>query len=192
MTRSGFSALSTARSRSLYAAEPSPGSGGSATVDGTSALRARWSAIASRLSDRTSVTFAWTWPLARRSGSAWRLDPLPEARTATRKVTLPPPSPGKTQRAQRTLRNNRLGGLCALCVCPCWRWRSSDRLLMPERPLPAEHHGDAVPVGGGDDLVVADGAAGLAGGCDARPGRLVDAVAERGERVRRHAAALDA
>ena len=54
---------------------------------------------------------------------------------------------------------------------------------MAEVALAGEDHGDAVLVGGGDHLGVADAAAGLDDGRDAGGGGGVEAVAEREEGV---------
>ena len=90
---------------------------------------------------------------------------------------------GSTQRALRQLPGERVlapaasrrGGCASPCVdVPQWRkWRT-----------PVNDHRHAVLVGGGDDLGVAHRAAGLDDGDGAGLGRLVDAVAEREERVR--------
>src|SRR5438477_5938475 len=66
------------------------------------------------------------------------------------------------------------------------RWRPRPELLhpsVPEVPLPCEDDGDAVLVGGGDHLFVAQGAARLDDRTHARLGQLVDVVAEREEGI---------
>ena len=56
---------------------------------------------------------------------------------------------------------------------------------MAEVALAGEHHGDAVLVGGGDHLVVADAAAGLDDRRDAGRGGGIEAITEREEGVAR-------
>lgn len=56
---------------------------------------------------------------------------------------------------------------------------------MPEVPLPGQHHRQSALVSGGDDFVVAHGAAGLNHGADAGVGEDVEAVAEREECIGR-------
>ena len=58
-------------------------------------------------------------------------------------------------------------------------------MLVPEVPLAGEDHGEPALVRRGDDLGVADAAAGLDDGGRARLGDHVEAVAEREERIRR-------
>src|SRR2546423_5273399 len=62
---------------------------------------------------------------------------------------------------------------------------------MPEVPDAREDHREAVLVGGGYDLRVAHGAAGLYDRCDAVPGGLVNAVAEGEEGVGREHGTFD-
>jgi len=57
--------------------------------------------------------------------------------------------------------------------------------LVPEMPLPREHHGEAVFIGRGNDLCIAHGAARLDDGRCACGGERIQAVAEREERIRR-------
>ena len=61
--------------------------------------------------------------------------------------------------------------------------------LMPEVPDSRKHHGDAQPVGGGNDIPVVDRSAGLDEGRSAVLYGLFEAVGKREEGVRGHHAA---
>ena len=67
---------------------------------------------------------------------------------------------------------------------------AGDEDSVPEVALAGEDHGDAVLVGGGDDLVVADAAPGLDHGPHAGRGDGVEPVPEREEGVAGAATAL--
>ena len=119
---------------------------------------------------------------------------------ARRRSSFPPARPGGYSGSQGdTPLDPVREGAEPLCDSPCARLRARDDcpscgppapLLVLEVALAGEDHRHVVRVGGGDGFVVADGAAGLDDGGDARFGGRLDAVREREEGVGGHDGAL--